>query len=42
MPARLRDRLDRDGVEALLADQLLGHVEQLLAPLGRAHPAFAV
>ena len=37
-PGAAGDGLDRDRVEALLADDLLGHVEQLLAAFLRAHP----
>ena len=37
-PGPARDSLDRDGVKSVLADDLLGHVEQLLAALIGAHP----
>ena len=42
MPGLARDRLDRDRVEAVLGDDRLGHVEQLLAPLRGGHGVWPV
>jgi hypothetical protein len=38
-PRLARDGLDRDGVEAALGHDRLGHVQELLAALPGAHPA---